>query len=110
MPASRIVGRLYIDNTTSVNREKVYLVFLSTSAAWQTILKLRSVSIAERTAGMLYQINTKTNTYVYSGRVGLLHILKQVSTRYVNRGKNGYVCCTFGITKFASGAFYIVKH
>ena len=34
------VGLLNIDNTASVNREKVYLVFLFMAAAWQTILKL----------------------------------------------------------------------
>ena len=34
------VGFLNIDNTTSVNPEKDYLVFLFTSAAWQTISKL----------------------------------------------------------------------
>ena len=34
------VGLLNIDNTTSVNREKNYLVFLFMSAAWQTIFKI----------------------------------------------------------------------
>ena len=29
-----------IDNTTSVNREKVYLVFVFMSAVWQSISKL----------------------------------------------------------------------
>ena len=34
------VGLLNIDNTTSVNREKIYLLFLLMSAAWQTIFKI----------------------------------------------------------------------
>ena len=35
-----IVGLLNTGNTTSVNREKIYLVSVFMSAAWQTILKL----------------------------------------------------------------------
>ena len=34
------VGLLNIGNTTSVNREKNYLIFLFMSTAWQTIFKI----------------------------------------------------------------------
>ena len=34
------IGLLNIDNTTSVNRDKIYVVFLFMSAAWQTIFKI----------------------------------------------------------------------
>ena len=34
------VGLLNIDNTTSVNGEKIYMVFLFMSAAWQTIFEI----------------------------------------------------------------------
>ena len=83
------VGLLNSDNTTSVNREKIYLVLLFMSAAWQTIFEI--VCLVQKYGKNGNVVHIKTSMFTTEGRENgyVVHIKISMFTTYRNREKTG---------------------